>query len=109
MQQEVPPRKALLQMLTSYWLAQAVHVAAKLGIADLVKNGPKHWEELARAAKMQPRALYRLLRALASAEIFKEDEQGRFHLTPRAECLLDQPGSLRPVAIMMGDEHFRAW
>ena len=109
MTQELPPRKALLQMITGYWLSQAIHVVAKLGIADLVKNGPKDRDELARATKMHPHALYRVLRAIASVGIFKEDQQGRFGLTPMAECLLDQPGSVRPVAIMMGDEHFRAW
>src|SRR5205814_7714144 len=53
--------------------------------------------------------LYRLLRALASVEIFSEDADGRFGMTPMAECLLDVHGSQRAVAIMMGDEHFRSW
>src|SRR4051812_26963179 len=66
MAQELPPRSAVLQMIHGYWLAQAIHVAAKLGVADLLKNGPKTRDELARATKTQPRALYRLLRALAS-------------------------------------------
>jgi ubiquinone/menaquinone biosynthesis C-methylase UbiE len=49
------------------------------------------------------------LRALSSVEIFAEDEQGRFGLTPMAECLLDVHGSQRAVALMMGDEHFTTW
>lgn len=109
MPQDVTPRKALLQMVTGYWLSQAIHVVAKLGIADLVKARPKPAGELAQATGTSPQSLYRLLRALASVSIFEEDEQGRFGLNERAELLLDQPGSLRAVAIMMGDEHFRAW
>jgi hypothetical protein len=103
------PRQKLLGMITSYWTAQSIHVAAKLKLADLVKDGPKTAAELATATKTHPPSLYRLLRALASVEIFSEDEQGRFSLTPIAECLLDKPGSQWAVAMMMGDEHYRSW
>ncbi|MBI1831039.1 MAG: methyltransferase [Planctomycetes bacterium] len=103
------PRQQLVQMITSYWAAMSVHVAAKLKLADLVKDGPKTAQELAAATKTHPQALYRLLRALASVEIFAEDAQGRFGMTPMAECLLDVHGSMWAVAMMMGDEHFRSW
>jgi ubiquinone/menaquinone biosynthesis C-methylase UbiE len=103
------PRQQLLQMITSYWTAQAIHVAAKLKLADLVKDGPKTAQQLAQATRTHPQALYRLMRALASVEVFCEDEQGRFFITPIAECLLDRPGSQYAVALMMGDEHYRAW
>jgi len=103
------PRQKLLGMITSYWTAQSIHVAAKLKLADLVKDGPKTAAELARATKAHPPSLYRLLRALASVEIFSEDADGKFSLTPIAECLLEKPGSQWAVAMMMGDEHFRSW
>jgi methylase of polypeptide subunit release factors len=103
------PRQQLLQMITSYWTAQAIHVAAKLKLADLVKDGLKTAQQLAQATRTHPQALYRLMRALASVEVFCEDEQGRFSITPIAECLLDRPGSQYAVALMMGDEHYRAW
>jgi hypothetical protein len=32
----VPPPVALLQLVTGYWVSQAIYVAAKLGIADLL-------------------------------------------------------------------------
>jgi O-methyltransferase domain/Dimerisation domain len=103
------PRQQLIGMITSYWTAQSIHVAAKLKLADLVKDAPKTAQELALATKTHPQALYRLLRALASVEIFAEDAQGRFSMTPIAECLLDRPGSQYAVAMMMGDEHYRSW
>ena len=96
-------------MITSYWTAQSIHVAAKLKLADLVKDGPQTAQQLAQATKTHQQALYRLLRALASVEIFSEDQQGRFSMTPIAECLLDRPGSQYAVALMMGDEHYRSW
>ena len=46
---------------------QLIHVAAKLGIADVLKDGPQDASALARAVGAHPRALYRLLRALACA------------------------------------------
>ena len=59
---------------------------------------------------MHPGALYRLLRALASVDVFREHDDHTFALTPLATCLLsDVVGSQRPVAIMMGEEHYRAW
>jgi len=110
MSSEVPPPVAVLNLLAGAWKAQAVHVAAHLGIADLVKETPKTAVELARATSTHPQSLHRLLRALAAEGVFAEDEGGRFRLTPMAACLLtDAPHSQRSLAMMTGEEHFRAW
>jgi hypothetical protein len=42
-----PPAVALLRMMTGYWQAQAIYVAAKLGIADLLGEGPLSAESVA--------------------------------------------------------------
>lgn len=98
------------QMITGYWISQAIYAAAKFGIADLLKEGPKKVDELAAATSTQPDALYRLLRALASVGIFTETGSRQFAMTPLAEPLLsDLPGSKRALALMSGDEQFRAW
>ncbi len=101
----------LLQLASGSWIGQAVHVAAKLGIADLLEDGPKSPATVAGAIGAHAGALHRLLRALASLGIFAEDADGRFALTPLAEGLrTNAPGSLRAYAIMMGEEwHWRAW
>ena len=98
---ELSPSQAMLQMTAGHWICQAIYVAAKLGIADLLRDGPRSSEELAQSTGTHPRALCRLLRALASVGMFRESEDGSFELTPRAACLLsDVPGSLRAVAAM---------
>jgi hypothetical protein len=103
----LPPSAALLQMVTGYWISQAISVAAKLGIADVLKNASKSHEELAQTTGVNAQSLYRLLRALASVGVFHEDEEGRFGLTPIAACLCsDVPGSLRAPAIMFGEPWF---
>jgi hypothetical protein len=104
------PHQQLDQMISGYWISQAIYAAAKFGIADLLKDGPKTVAELASATGTNPDALYRLLRALASLGVFAEGEPRRFSLTPLAEPLQsDVPGSKRALAMMMGDEQFRSW
>jgi hypothetical protein len=96
----------LARLVSGYWYTQTIYVAAKLGLAELVKDGPRSPQDLAQATGTQPRALYRLLRALASLGIFIE-EQGGFALTPLAECLLDP--AMKALATMRGEFQYRAW
>lgn len=107
---ERSPAVALSEILNGYRLCQAVYVAAKLGIADFLKGGPKRSEELATATGVDPHALYRVLRALASLGVFAETDDGRFTLTPLGALLrTGAPGSLRSVAILDGEWRWRAY
>ena len=106
----LPPPELMNRMLTGYWISQALYVAAKLGLADLLTSGPRSADDLAQATKTHAPSLYRLLRALASVGVFADDGTHRFSLTPLAECLRsDVPGSQRALAIMSGEEHYRSW
>ena len=94
----------LAQMLAGAWLAQALSVAARLGIADRLAAGPLSAAELAERLETDAIATYRLLRALAGAGVFRESEDGRFALTPLASPLrADAPDSVRDYAIMAGE------
>lgn len=106
-----PPANTMLQMLVGTWVSQAIYVAAKLSVADLLREQPRTVAELAAATGTHEGAIYRVLRALASLGVFEEQEERRFALTPLADCLRsDVPGSLRAFAIMLGEnEHRRAW
>jgi hypothetical protein len=107
---ELSPHDQVARLASGYWHTQAIYVAAKLGVADALANGPRSAEELASVTGTNPRALYRLLRALASLGIFAEDDQHRFALTPMAECLRsDVPGSVRSLAIIRGEWQYEAW
>jgi hypothetical protein len=100
----------LTQMLIGYWTSRAIYAAAKLQVADHLANGPLSAEELAEAVGVTARPLHRLLRTLASLGIFAQEPTGRFCLTPLAELLrADSPDSLRPCAIMLGEEQYRCW
>lgn len=103
----LPPPVQLFEYLLGFMKSQAIHVAAKLKIADQLKNGPKPVEEIADAVNVDRDTLYRLLRALAGMGVFSEQEDRIFGLTPMASALLsDIPGSLQPFAVMIGD---RSW
>jgi hypothetical protein len=89
----------LVSILVQGQQAQAPLVAAQLGIADRLADGPRHVDELAAAVGAHPCALYRLLPALAGFGVFAMLADGRFALTPLAEPLRSGvPGSLSAVA-----------
>src|SRR5450755_2481591 len=90
---------------------QAISVTARLGIADLVADGPKTSDELASRTQTDSVALRRLLRTLTSLTIFAEDEAGKFLNTPLSDTLRrDHPESVRALAILWGAPFFwRPW
>jgi hypothetical protein len=109
--QQAPPSARLMDMIFGFALSRSIAVAAQLGVADLLNDGPKSGDDLARALGTHPRSIYRLLRALAGAGVFTEEADGRFGLTPLSELLRsDAPESLRPFAAMMADAvNFETW
>ena len=105
--QSVSPSMQMMQLLWPGAMAvQAIHVAARFAIADLVASGPKSIEELAEATHTHGSSLGRLLRALTSLGIFVEDTMGRYRQTALSDTLRsDHPESIRPSAMMLG-AHF---
>lgn len=109
--QAMPPEAAVMQMVMGGFVAQAVYVAAKLGIADSLEAKPQSAADLAEQTKTNASALYRVLRALASVGVFRETEARVFALTPLAETLLtNAANSVKDAAIWMGEEaHWRVY
>ena len=106
-----PPEAVLTQVMLGSLASQALYVAAKLGIADQLVDGPKKIEDLATAVEADAPSLYRVLRALASIGVFEEQKNQVFALTPSAEPLRSNvPNSLRDVAIFWGEDwHWEVW
>jgi hypothetical protein len=100
----------LEQMLAGVAMTHSIYAVAKLGIADLLADGPRTTEELASLAAVDPLSLYRLLRALASVGIFTEIAPATFELTSIAGRLkTDAPDSLRAWAIFTGEIAVPCW
>jgi hypothetical protein len=102
------PRRALAQILVGNQVQQAVYVAAKLGIADLLQDGPKAISELAAAARADAKSLYRLLRVLAAFGFFVEDEQHCFVSTPLG-ALLEKGTASRAFALWSGGVSYQVF
>lgn len=107
----LPPEAVLIQMFFGCFVSQALAVAAKLGIADLLAERPQTIAALAARTGTHERSLYRVLRTLASVGVFRETDERVFDLTPLAEPLRsDAPNSVRNGAIFMGEPwHWRVY
>lgn len=88
------PVSELMMLINGYQVSQMVHVAATLGIADLLKDGRCSSAEIAGAAGAHPPSMYRLLHALTSVGVLEEHADGHFSLTSVGQCLRsDSPNS----------------
>jgi hypothetical protein len=100
---DLPPAAQLVFLGFGAMIQMSLVLAANAGVADLLAEGPRSADDLARATSSHPRALYRVLRLLASFGIFTEIATGRFAQTPLSELLRGGvPGSLRSWIRMMG-------
>jgi hypothetical protein len=113
---QAPAKKAsgqmtLMNLTAGKWVSQAMAVAAELGIADLLKNGPRTTADIARTANASEDGVYRLLRALASVGLFAETGNRRFRLTPLGRLLRrDSSQALGGYARFVGDQStWRPW
>jgi hypothetical protein len=98
-----------LRLLADARLSRAIQVAATLGVADHMSDGPKAVDVLASRTSCDPGALGRMLRYLAFAGVFEEDE-GRYGLTPMASLLRsDDPGTLRAELSIAADDRALWW
>src|SRR4051812_2259154 len=104
------PARPLAQLLIGNQVQQAVYVAARLGIAEELGEGPASADELAARTGADADALYRLLRALTGFGLFAHDAERRFALTPAGALLsADHPQSIKPFALWSGGVSYRAF
>lgn len=83
----VPPSLQLFLMSEGLVVSTTLAMVAEIGIADLLAEGPRHFEDLAKATATHPRSLYRVLRLMSSVGVFAEIEPSHFALTPVGEIL----------------------
>ena len=103
-------RRELQTLLDGYRHTALLYVAARLGLADLLADGPQSSVELAGMLGAHAPSLHRILRGLVALGMCSEEHDGRFGLTTVGTLLrADTPGSLRGLAILGGEEHSGAW
>jgi predicted transcriptional regulator/ubiquinone/menaquinone biosynthesis C-methylase UbiE len=104
------PSEEMLNLFQSRRTTQGIYVVTQLGIPDMLKDGPRTVDDLAKESKTNTGSLSRLIRALASVGVFSQDEDGLISLTELGETLRsDVEDSLRShVLMVMSDEFDRA-
>lgn len=108
---EQPPGMRLMSYITGHWVAAAVYAAARLGLADQLRDGPRSSDAVAAAVGGDASAVYRLMRALATLGVFRETSSRTFALTDVGQLLrADHPESMRSMALFQGaPPHWRGW
>src|ERR1700759_5299642 len=86
-QRLVPAPAAMMEMVIATWTSQAIAVAAELGVADTLADGPLPIDELAARVGADADALHRLLRALIGRGVFRRRRDGRYELNSLARTL----------------------
>jgi len=105
-----PASQRVTQIARGYQLSQALYVAAKLGVADVLAEQPLAAEAIARAVGARASQLRRVLRALVAAGVFCELDDGRFGSNDAAAVLrAGAPGGMCDIVVSFGDEMYRSF
>lgn len=85
----LPPEFIISEYIIEYLVIQRlVFAVTELWIPNLLEDGPQSIEELAKKAGVNCNALYRVMRALTGAGIFKEKKGRVFENTKLSKCLM---------------------
>ena len=105
------PAHRLLSLVFGAATGQLVSVAAELGIANLLGDGPKTVEQLADATNTNLHALKSVIRALISLGVFQHTETGAVELNELGEILkADKPETLGKYAVVANrDCYHKMW
>jgi SAM-dependent methyltransferase len=100
-QPAMPPGIVLYQIGIGHYFSRVLALAAKLGIADLLIDGPRFYGDLAKATQTHAPSLNRMMRLLASVGVFEERDNGTFALTSLGELLrTGAAGSMRSAVLL---------
>ena len=93
------------------WKSEILYAGVKLGVFDIANSEPLSTAEMAEKLSLDSALLYRLLRALASIGLLKENPDRCFSITSMGKLLRgDDPRTLRGIALLEeGPEHYAIW
>lgn len=91
--------RRLAALISGYQTSAALGALARLGVADVLAEGPRSAGELAQRLGADERALARVLNATVDADIVVRGDDGRYQLGELGELLRSAvPGSMRRFA-----------
>lgn len=95
---QLPPNVQIAQMVGGHIVTRAMYAFAELGLADLLRDGPRAASDIAPVVGADGASLYRLMRTMAGLGFVAEDPDHRFTLTPLGDALRsDAPGHARSM------------
>jgi hypothetical protein len=100
-----------LDIIFGRWRSQILYAGVKLGIFDCVTSVPKNATYIANELKLDCALTYRLLRALASLGLLRQELNHDFSITTQGELLRkDHPQTLRGIILLEeSPEHYAIW
>jgi hypothetical protein len=99
-----------MRLVTARFVAQAVAVAARLGVADAIGDGEATTATLAEATGAEPAMLERLLAALADFDLFRVGRHGWALSEAGQRLRAGVAGSVRDMVLFFATpEHYAAW
>lgn len=105
-----PSPSTMMDLISAHRVTAVIHVAAKLGLADLLTDGARTAADLARLTDSHERSLLRLMRALSALGICTEASDGSFGLTELGSYLAGKSErSLKAWALFEGDMLRASW
>jgi predicted transcriptional regulator/ubiquinone/menaquinone biosynthesis C-methylase UbiE len=99
--QDLSAAQETIERSLAFIPARAIYVAAKVGVADLIKDKSLPAAQLAQELNIDQDALSRILRVLVTVGMFTQNDEGRFSLTSLGQTLRsDTPDSVRDYIIL---------
>lgn len=101
----------VLDLIFGRWRSQILYAGVRLGIFEALQEGTKDAAAIVQELKLDADLGYRLLRALGTLDLLREEDDRRFSLTEAGQYLLaDHPQTLRGVTLLEeGPEHYALW
>jgi hypothetical protein len=103
------PPIEVARLVSGFRTFQMVAAACRLGLPDLLVDGPKDAADLASATDTNELAMRKLLRGLAGCRVFIEQPDGCFAATDISHAFRsDRPG-YRNLTLMLAEEGYDVW
>jgi hypothetical protein len=100
----------LLEMAMAFGQSCILSAAARLGVADALRDGERSASDIAARCQADPTSMYRLLRALAAHGLLMETQPQHFRLTQMGQALRkDAPDSAWEAVVFWADLLADSW
>jgi hypothetical protein len=92
--------QSMIRLFMGYIPTRVIYAAAKLELTDHIGDDGATAQDLAQKLKLDPAALYRVMRVLAGLGVLRQDDNDSFYVTPFGDTLRKgSPHSVRDYAI----------